>query len=294
MPPGAGRGREHQARRPFQSDQHFTEPPPRFSEASLVKTLEEFGIGRPSTYATLISTLQAREYVEMDRKRFKPTDVGRVVAKFLTEHFTQYVDYGFTALHGRRARRRRPWREGLDTGDARILGPVQEARGPLGRERLTQGRDHRSHGRGLPQVHFKPLSIRLGRRGRFHRLRRLSGMRLHLQPGRDRGTSRPAAEDRRPPVPEVQLGPDHPSRPLRQVHRLLQLPGRASTSSLWRSRRTRASNAPSVGGTPSFKRKSRYGKVFYSLRPLSRLQVRGMEPASRATPARLAPGRSSR
>jgi len=78
-------------------EQHFTQPPPRFSEASLVKSLEEFGIGRPSTYATIISTLQAREYAILDKKRFMPTDVGRVVIKFLTEHFTRYVDYGFTA-----------------------------------------------------------------------------------------------------------------------------------------------------------------------------------------------------
>ena len=78
-------------------DQHFTEPPPRYSEASLVKVLEEYGIGRPSTYASIISTLQDREYVLLDNKRFKPTDVGRIVNKFLTEHFTKYVDYDFTA-----------------------------------------------------------------------------------------------------------------------------------------------------------------------------------------------------
>jgi DNA topoisomerase-1 len=78
-------------------DQHFTEPPPRYSEASLVKALEEYGIGRPSTYASIISTLQDREYVLLDKKRFTPTDVGRVVNKFLTEHFRQYVDYDFTA-----------------------------------------------------------------------------------------------------------------------------------------------------------------------------------------------------
>lgn len=78
-------------------EQHFTEPPPRYGEASLVKILEEYGIGRPSTYASIISTLQDREYVILDKKRFKPTDVGRVVNKFLTEHFTKYVDYDFTA-----------------------------------------------------------------------------------------------------------------------------------------------------------------------------------------------------
>ena len=78
-------------------EQHFTQPPPRFTEASLVKTLEEHGIGRPSTYASIISTLQAREYAVLDKKRFTPTDVGRVVNRFLSEHFTRYVDYGFTA-----------------------------------------------------------------------------------------------------------------------------------------------------------------------------------------------------
>ena len=77
--------------------QHFTEPPPRYSEARLVKTLEEFGIGRPSTYASIISTLQQRGYAVLEKKRFMPTDVGRIVNKFLTEHFTQYVDYDFTA-----------------------------------------------------------------------------------------------------------------------------------------------------------------------------------------------------
>lgn len=78
-------------------EQHFTEPPPRFTEASLVKTLEEYGIGRPSTYASIIYTLKQREYVEFEQKRFTPTDVGRVVNNFLTKHFTDYVDYDFTA-----------------------------------------------------------------------------------------------------------------------------------------------------------------------------------------------------
>jgi len=83
--------------RDMRADQHFTEPPPRYSEASLVKTLEEYGIGRPSTYATIISTLQAREYVTLEKKRFYPTDIGRVVIEFLTDNFTSYVDYDFTA-----------------------------------------------------------------------------------------------------------------------------------------------------------------------------------------------------
>ncbi|MFZ0254223.1 MAG: DNA topoisomerase I [Gammaproteobacteria bacterium] len=78
-------------------EQHFTEPPPRYSEATLVKSLEEYGIGRPSTYAVIISTLLQREYVTLENKRFVPTDVGRIVNHFLTQHFGHYVDYDFTA-----------------------------------------------------------------------------------------------------------------------------------------------------------------------------------------------------
>jgi len=78
-------------------NQHFTEPPPRFSEASLVKTLEEYGIGRPSTYASIISTLVKREYVLLESRRFFATDIGRYVNRFLTQHFNTYVDYEFTA-----------------------------------------------------------------------------------------------------------------------------------------------------------------------------------------------------
>jgi DNA topoisomerase-1 len=78
-------------------EQHFTQPPPRYTEASLVKALEEYGIGRPSTYASIISTLQDREYVVLEKKRFQPTDIGRLVNCFLTRHFSQYVDYDFTA-----------------------------------------------------------------------------------------------------------------------------------------------------------------------------------------------------
>ena len=79
------------------ADQHFTQPPPRFTEAALVKALEEYGIGRPSTYASIIQTLLFRKYTEMDGRAFKPTDVGRAVSRFLSGHFTQYVDYDFTA-----------------------------------------------------------------------------------------------------------------------------------------------------------------------------------------------------
>ncbi len=77
--------------------QHFTQPPPRYSEASLVKRMEELGIGRPSTYASIIEVLKARDYVRLEQKRFRPEDKGRLVTAFLERFFTRYVDYGFTA-----------------------------------------------------------------------------------------------------------------------------------------------------------------------------------------------------
>ncbi len=79
------------------SEQHFTQPPPRFTEASLVKRLEELGIGRPSTYASIISVLQDRDYVRLESKRFIPEDRGRLVTAFLASFFERYVAYGFTA-----------------------------------------------------------------------------------------------------------------------------------------------------------------------------------------------------
>jgi len=83
-------------------EQHFTEPPPRYSEATLVKKLEELGIGRPSTYASILTVLQDRNYVVLDRKRFMPEDSGRLVTAFLESYFHRYVEYDFTAdLEGR-------------------------------------------------------------------------------------------------------------------------------------------------------------------------------------------------
>lgn len=82
----------------IRTDQHFTTPPPRFTEASLVKKLEELGIGRPSTYATIISVLQERKYVRVEKLRFIPEDRGRIVTVFLENFFRKYVEYDFTAM----------------------------------------------------------------------------------------------------------------------------------------------------------------------------------------------------
>ena len=81
----------------FVDEQHFTQPPPRYSEASLVKKLEELGIGRPSTYASIISVISNRGYADIANKRFFPTDRGKLLSAFLEKLFTKYVDYGFTA-----------------------------------------------------------------------------------------------------------------------------------------------------------------------------------------------------
>lgn len=88
---------EELRREELNPEQHFTQPPPRFTEASLVKTLEEYGIGRPSTYASIMNTLVTRKYVRLEKRTFFPEDTGRVVSKLLVEHFSQYVDYDFTA-----------------------------------------------------------------------------------------------------------------------------------------------------------------------------------------------------
>ena len=88
---------ERLARGAVAPNQHFTQPPPRYTEASLVKKLEELGIGRPSTYASIMQVLQDRDYVRLEKRRFVPEDRGRLVTAFLTSFFERYVEYNFTA-----------------------------------------------------------------------------------------------------------------------------------------------------------------------------------------------------
>ena len=88
---------EQPSRQDVKPNQHFTQPPPRYTEASLVKKMEELGIGRPSTYASILQVLQDRSYVRLDKKRFMPEDRGRMVTAFLHEFFPRYVEYDFTA-----------------------------------------------------------------------------------------------------------------------------------------------------------------------------------------------------
>ncbi len=157
---------EHIMLEKLRSEQHFTEPPPRYTEASLIKALEEYGIGRPSTYASIIATLQQRDYVVLDKKRFKPTDVGRIVNKFLTEHFTRYVDYDFTAnLEDELdaiSRGEKAWVPVLEGFWKSFRQLVKEKEKSVQRKDVTQELIEER----CPKC-GEQLSIRLGRRGRF-------------------------------------------------------------------------------------------------------------------------------
>ena len=147
-------------------EQHFTEPPPRFTEASLVKTLEEYGIGRPSTYASIITTLKNREYVEMDGKRFLPTDIGRIVNGFLTDHFTQYVDYDFTARLeddlDAVSLGEKDWVPLLDDFWRPFRDLCEDKETSVTREQVAQAREL-----GADPKSGKPVTVRMGRYGPF-------------------------------------------------------------------------------------------------------------------------------
>jgi DNA topoisomerase-1 len=171
-----GKGEEQEERLPplaegdevqlvdVRADQHFTQPPPRYSEATLVKALEDYGIGRPSTYASIIQTLKNRHYVDVDARRLSPTDTGRVVERFLGEHFDDYVDYDFTAK----------LEDSLDEvsrGERDWIPLLQEFWKPF-HERVeekfeTVDRDEARQARVLgddPKT-GRPVSVRLGRYG---------------------------------------------------------------------------------------------------------------------------------
>jgi DNA topoisomerase-1 len=146
--------------------QHFTEPPPRFSEASLVKALEEYGIGRPSTYASIISTLRDREYVDIESRRFTATDIGKIVSRFLTQYFTTYVDYDFTAKMEDSldavATGEMEWVPLLDKFWKPFIKLVDHTEKSVSRDEVAQARDL-----GPDPVSGKPMSVRMGRFGPF-------------------------------------------------------------------------------------------------------------------------------
>ena len=164
------------------ADQHFTEPPPRYSEASLVKKMEELGIGRPSTYASILTVLRDRAYVRMDKNRFVPEDAGRLVTAFLEQFFGRYVEYDFTAgLEEKldlvsagdlnwKALLREFWADFHaavgEIGDLRttqILDSLNEALGPHIFPAKADGADPR----GCPSCGAGRLSLKTGRYGAF-------------------------------------------------------------------------------------------------------------------------------
>ncbi len=146
------------------AEQHFTEPPPRYSEASLVKALEDYGIGRPSTYASIIQTLVRRKYVELDRRRFIPTDTGRVVSKFLQNHFEPYVDYEFTA-------RMEDTLDEISRGEIHWIPPLMQFWKPFNQrirdkeETVSRQEAKLTRVLGTDPATGKEVSVRLGRFG---------------------------------------------------------------------------------------------------------------------------------
>jgi DNA topoisomerase I len=164
------------------SEQHFTQPPPRFSEATLVKKLEELGIGRPSTYAAILEKLRERDYVRMDKNRFIPEDRGRLVTAFLENFFRKYVEYDFTAALEEKldlvSSGDLPWKQLMrefwadfskaigDIGELRIthvLDALNESLGP----HIFPPREDGSEPRSCPTCKTGTLSLRLGRYGAF-------------------------------------------------------------------------------------------------------------------------------
>ncbi len=147
-------------------EQHFTEPPPRYSEASLVKALEDHGIGRPSTYASIIQTLKDREYVELENRRFTPTATGRVVSNFLSNHFERYVDYDFTARLEDEldaiSRGEHDWVPLLEEFWQPFIDRVHEKDETVSRQEAQQAREL-----GTDPKTGKPVIVRLGRYGPF-------------------------------------------------------------------------------------------------------------------------------
>jgi DNA topoisomerase-1 len=147
-------------------EQHYTQPPPRYTEATLVKTLEEFGIGRPSTFASIMNTLVERKYARLDKKRFFPEDVGMVVSDLLTAHFQKYVDYNFTAGLEEEldqvSRGEKEWKPLLKEFWEPFIALLKQKEGEVSKSDLTtEATDE------LCPECGKPLVVKLGKRGKF-------------------------------------------------------------------------------------------------------------------------------
>ncbi len=245
--------------RELKRQQHFTEPPPRYTEASLVKALESYGIGRPSTYATIIDTLEKRGYVTLDKRRFRPTDVGRVVNKFLSEHFEKYVDYDFTARMeddlDAISRGEKEWRpllrEFWNEFKAQVVAKEKVER--PGVEMLTEN---------CPKC-GKPLAKRLGRNGYF------IGCTGYPQCDYTRNVDEGAGAASEPPIVEGRACPKCGANLVIKRGRYGRFIG---CSNYPRCKHMEPLEKPEDTGVgcpeckqgTMLKRKSRYGKIFYS------------------------------
>ena len=173
---------EAQDRTAVRPAQHFTQPPPRYTEASLVKRLEDLGIGRPSTYASILKVLQDRDYVRLERRRFHPEDRGRVVTSFLTNFFGRYVEYGFTAgleeqldivsdgqadwkklLHEFWTAFNAAIADAMELDRARVIDALDEALGP----HFFPAREEGADPRACPACADGRLGLKIGRNGGF-------------------------------------------------------------------------------------------------------------------------------
>jgi DNA topoisomerase I len=164
------------------ADQHFTEPPPRFTEATLIKSMEELGIGRPSTYASTLAVLRERDYVRLDKKRLIPEDKGRLVTAFLESFFTRYVGYDFTAALEEKldlvSNHELDWKQVLrdfwvdfsgalagikDLRTTQVLDSLNELLGP----HIFPAKEDGSNPRACPSCGTGQLSLKLGKFGAF-------------------------------------------------------------------------------------------------------------------------------
>lgn len=239
------------------AEQHFTEPPPRYSDATLVKTLEAHGIGRPSTYASIIQTLQNREYVETEQRRFKPTDLGRVVGRFLSNHFERYVDYNFTAGMEDEldaiSRGEKQWRPVLNEFWGPFRSLLDEKANVSRAEATSEAMDE-----NCPEC-GKPLFLRLGRHGRF----------VACSGYPDCTYTRPVDGPREAPEP---VGRDCPDcgKPLvyktGRYGRFISCSGYPECKHIEPLTQPKSSGVicPQCGEGELVEKRSRYGKVFYS------------------------------
>ncbi|MDR7928638.1 type I DNA topoisomerase [Acidithiobacillus thiooxidans] len=238
-------------------EQHFTEPPPRYSDATLVKTLEAHGIGRPSTYASIIQTLQNREYVETEQRRFRPTDLGRVVGRFLSNHFERYVDYNFTAGMEDEldaiSRGEKQWRPVLNEFWGPFRSLLDEKANVSRAEATSEAMDE-----NCPEC-GKPLFLRLGRHGRF----------VACSGYPECKYTRPVDGPREAPEP---VGRDCPDcgKPLvyktGRYGRFISCSGYPECKHIEPLTQPKSSGVtcPQCGEGELVEKRSRYGKVFYS------------------------------